>query len=397
VLPFKIENKGVFFIAVSQFGVAFSFQCILAFIPFYILKISAFGPRETMIWTGMIMGASNAVASFTASFWGGLTSRFRPKVLFEWGMILNGILILLMGFANSLYLLLLLRIMQGLMGGVSTTGLILTSSLSSRERLHKDISLFQNSMTAGQLMGPPVGAFAASLFGYQAPFFFAFLVTAISTLFCHRYVGEVAVQERASHPETPLHKGLLLGWALCLISTIHITFLPSILPTILKGFQLAEDTALRSAGFIIMLYTATAILGNHLLSRTASKFGLLRAITTACLIAAGFQIALILSRDLISFSVLRMLQMGFIAGIIPLIFTIFAREVSGRRIGFLNSSRFVGAAVGPLMATAVLAYSGLFTLYLLIAGLTLATLWAFMTSVKKMKNNPIPSIPISKQ
>jgi MFS transporter, DHA1 family, multidrug resistance protein len=352
--------------------------------------MSAFGPRETMIWTGMIMGASNVVASFTASFWGGLTSRYRPKILYERGMVLNGILILLMGFANSLYLLLILRIMQGLLGGVSTIGLILTSSLSPRERLHKDISLFQNSITAGQLIGPPVGAFAASLLGYQAPFFFAFLVIAISTLFCQRYVGEIPVQEKTSHPETPLHKGLLLGWTLCLISTIHITFLPSILPNILKGFQLVEDTALRSAGFIIMLYTATAILGNHLLSRAASKFGLLKVITTAGLIATGFQIALILSRDLFSFSALRMLQMGFIAGIIPLIFSIFAREVSGRRIGFLNSSRFVGAAVGPIMATSVLAYSGLLTLYLLIAGLTLAALWAFMASVKEMKNNPIP-------
>ena len=63
-----------------------------------------------------------------------------------------------------------------------------------------------------------------------------------------------------------------------------------------------------------------------------------------------------------------MLQMGFIAGIIPLIFSIFAREVGGRRIGFLNSSRFVGAAIGPLMATSVLAYSNLLTLYFLIAG-----------------------------
>ena len=383
-MSFKIENKGLFFIAASQFGVAFSFHCILAFIPFYILKISAFGPKETMIWTGMIMGASNLVASFTASFWGGLTSRFRPKILFERAMFLSGVLTLLMGFANSLYLLLLLRIMQGLLGGVSTIGLILTSSLSPRERLHKDISLFQNSITAGQLVGPPVGAFAASLFGYQAPFFFAFVIIAIATLFCKRYVGEVPIQERTSRPEPPIRKGLLLGWALCLISTIHITFLPSILPAILKGFQLMEDAALRSAGFIIMLYTASAILGNHLLSRAASKFGLLRVITAACLVASGFQVALILSRGLVSFSVLRMLQMGFIAGVIPLIFSIFAREISGRRIGFLNSSRFVGAAVGPFMATSVLAYSGLLALYLLIAGLTLAALWVFMASVKKI-------------
>lgn len=379
----KIENKGVFFIAASQFGVAFSFHCILAFIPFYILKVSPFGPKETMIWTGMIMGAANVVASFTASFWGGLTSRFRPKFLFERAMVLNGILILLMGLTSNLYLLLLLRIMQGFLGGVSTIGLILISSLSSRERLHKDISLFQNSITAGQLLSPPAGAFAASLLGYQAPFILAFFVLAISTLFCYRYVGDIPIQREESHPETPFNKGLLLGWSLCLIATIHVTFLPSILPMILEGFQLVGDAALRSAGFVIMLYTATALLGNHLLSRTASKLGLSKVIIVASLIATGFLLALILSRDLISFSVLRMVQMGFVAGIIPLVFSMFAREVSGKRIGFLNSSRFVGAALGPLMATSVLAYSGLLTLYFLIAGLTLIALWGFMTTIKK--------------
>jgi hypothetical protein len=39
-------------------------------------------------------------------------------------------------------------------------------------------------------------------------------------------------------------------------------------------------------------------------------------------------------------------------------------------------------AVGPIMATTVLAYSNLLTLYLFIAGLTFGFLWAFMTSIK---------------
>ena len=142
------------------------------------------------------------------------------------------------------------------------------------------------------------------------------------------------------------------------------------------------DEALRSAGWIIMLYTGTAILGNHLLSHLASQWGLLKVITSACLLAVVFQVSLWLSGGILSFSVLRMLQMGFIAAIIPLTFSIFARQLSGRRIGFLNSSRFVGAAVGPLMATTILAHSNLLTLYLVIAGLTLGSLWSFIVSVK---------------
>jgi hypothetical protein len=37
---------------VSQLGIAFSFNFIMAFLPFYILKVSDFSPQETMIWIG---------------------------------------------------------------------------------------------------------------------------------------------------------------------------------------------------------------------------------------------------------------------------------------------------------------------------------------------------------
>jgi len=383
----KIPHTGVFFIAVSQFGMAFSFHCILTFIPFYIVKVSPFGPKETMIWIGLILGASNLVASVTAPIWGGLTSRLSPKLLFERGMLFNGILILLMGFTGNLYLLLLLRIMQGALGGVSTIGLVLISSLSPEERLHKDLSLFQNSITAGQLIGPLVGAYAAALFGYRAPFISAFIIVSIFIVFCHRYVSDIPLQKKKVHPSSPFKKSLLLGWALSFIATIHLTFLPSVLPRILEGFQLVGDVALKSAGFIIMTYTLTAILGNYLLCQLSSKIGAKKVITVACLSAILFQVLLILSKGVLSFMVIRMIQMGFIASVFPLMFSIFAKDVSGKMIGFLNSSRFVGSALGPLIATSVLAYSNLLTLYILIAGLTLCSLWAFMTTDKEIKSN----------
>src|SRR4030066_2340947 len=99
-------------------------------------------------------------------------------------MLCNGILFLLMGFVDNLYLLLLLRIIQGTLGGVSTIGLILINALSTEDGLRKDLSLFQNSMTTGQLIGPPLGAYAASLLGYRTAFVFAFVVISIFLVFC---------------------------------------------------------------------------------------------------------------------------------------------------------------------------------------------------------------------
>jgi len=262
-MKFKIEDKGVFFVAISQFGMAFSFSCILPFMPFYITQISKFGPKETMIWIGIILGSGHIMAGLTSSLWGSLTARISPKLLFERGMLCNGILFLIMGFTENLYLLLLLRIIQGSLGGVSTIGLIIISSISKRERVHKDLSLYQNSMTAGQLIGPPVGAYVASLFGYRAAFILIFIVVSIFLVFCHIYVKDISRSKKDVRKDSSYKKVLLYAWVLSLMITVHLAFLPSILPKILDGFRLRGGVALNSAGLIIMAYTITALAGNY--------------------------------------------------------------------------------------------------------------------------------------
>lgn len=48
-----------------------------------------------------------------------------------------------------------------------------------------------------------------------------------------------------------------------------------------------------------------------------------------------------------------------------------------RVIGFLNSARFVGNAIGPMLATSVFAFSSLPVLYFLISGTTFLALCGF--------------------
>jgi hypothetical protein len=73
--------------------------------------------------------------------------------------------------------------------------------------------------------------------------------------------------------------------------------------------------------------------------------------------------------------------MNFIA-VFPMILSVFASGGTGGTMGFLNSARFAGNAAGPLLATSVLASSNLPTLYLLISGLTLVSLTAFLRATR---------------
>ncbi|MBI5579589.1 MAG: MFS transporter [Deltaproteobacteria bacterium] len=381
VPPAGDPATGIYFIAISQFGIAFSFNCIMSFMPFYILKVSAYGMQETMLWLGLIMGATSMVAALAAPFWGSLTARIRPKLLFEIGIFCNGVIFFIMGFVESLPLLLTLRLIQGALGGVSTIGLVLITASAPKDRLPKYLSLFQNSMTAGQLIGPPLGAYAVTLFGYHSPFIIALVVVFFSLAYCHSHVRDITAQHNRPRPGKPRTGGILWGWGLTIVGTIHLMFLPSILPHILEGFQLTEQAALTTAGTIMMAYMATAFLGNYLLVSLSSRLGLIRLIIIACLSAAALQGLLYFSTGVYSFTLIRMLQTGMIAAVIPLVMSTVAGEGGGgTTLGFLNSGRFVGNALGPMMATTILSHFGLLTLYLTIAGLTLAMLLAFLAS-----------------
>jgi hypothetical protein len=81
-----------------------------------------------------------------------------------------------------------------------------------------------------------------------------------------------------------------------------------------------------------------------------------------------------------------MLQTAMIAAVIPLVFSTFASDLDGRVIGFLNSSRFAGNALGPMIGTSVLAFSSLNWLYFTIGSMSMLSLAGYALSFAGARN-----------
>ena len=373
------HNRNLIFISLAQFGMAMSANFIMVFLPFYTLKISPYSSQETLIWVGLIMGAHPFVVMIASNFWGILTSRFSPKLLYMRGFLANTVLFLLMGFTSSLHVLLILRIIQGVFGGISTVGLIIISSSSSREKMPADIGFFQTFLTLGQLVGPPIGALAASVFGYRGAFVSVSIFLLIVIIFSYLNVEEVPLQSKQEKlfGRSTVNQQTIVAWILCFAATVQLMFLPSVLPNVFEKFNMERTIALKWAGVVIMIYTATATLGTYFWTRVSLRFGRDRMILLLVILGTLFQSSLSLNRGMVDFIVIRMIQTGLIAAAIPLVISIFAAELKGGTIGFLNSARFAGNAFGPMIATSILAISNLTSLYLFISGLTLLALFGF--------------------
>lgn len=375
----QASRRNLIFISFSQFGAASSFNFLNVFLPFYIFNISPYSFEETLLWIGAILGSSGMVTAITSTFWGSMTHHFSPKALYLRGLIAHSIMIFLMGFTTDLHVLLILRICQGLIGGISTIGMVIVSSSSLRERVSLDMGIYQSSMTLGQLVGPPLGSLAAVTLGYKGAFASASVVIFAVSIFCYLYVNDVPKlpKEARSSLRTLLDLQVILGWMLCFTASIQLMFLPSVLPNVLDQFHIEKPVALKLAGTIVMLYTATAMIGTYLWGWLSRKYGLFRIITFLFTLSILFQALLALSRGIVDFTLIRMIQTGLVAATLPLIISIFLREPKGGIIGFLNSARFTGLALGPMIATSILAFSSLEVVYLLISAISLLALLGF--------------------
>jgi MFS family permease len=222
------------------------------------------------------------------------------------------------------------------------------------------------------------------VFGYRGAFVSASAILFVVLVFCQLYVRDIPLQQEKENffGRSNMNRQTVMGWLLSFMVMVQLMFLPSVLPNVFERFNLGKDIALKWAGVVIMFYTATATFGTYFWPKFSRRVGIRKMILFIVLLGSVFQTLLSFGTGPIDFIVIRMIQTGLIAGAIPLVISIFAVRQKGNVIGFLNSGRFAGSALGPIMATSVLAVSNLSNLYLLISGLTLLALFAFNASLK---------------
>jgi MFS family permease len=375
----KAGKRNLAAVILTQFLSAFSLNFVNIFLPFYIFRVSPYSQRETLLWVGAIVGLTTVFTALASPLWGALTHRYSPKMLYMRGMFTHSLMFFFMAFTTNLHMLFALRVVQGIFGGVSTAGMILISSGSKKEKQASNMGMFQAALTMGPLLGPPLGTFAAALLGYRNGFLAgaAFLFTAF--IFAQIYVIDMPPLPKPVKKtgKRVLDRRIMIAWIVCFVAQIQLSFLPSVLPNVFKGFSMDEPTALKFAGLVVMAYTASAALGQFVWTRLARRFGVLRMIMFLLVMGLAFQALLALTRGIIDFTVVRMIQTGFAAGAIPLIISLFLDNASGSTVGILNASRFTGMAVGPMLATAVVAFSSLGNLYLIISAITLLASLSF--------------------
>jgi MFS transporter, DHA1 family, tetracycline resistance protein len=189
------NNKSLFTIFLIVFIDLFGFGVILPLLPFIGEK---YGANPFMIG---ILSATYSVFQLVATpVLGRLSDRFGRKKLLIISQIGSMLGYILLGFANSLPLLFLSRIIDGATGGNISIAQAYIADVTTKENRAKGMGLIGAAFGLGFIVGPAVGGLL-SHFGFWAPAFaaaFISFLTIISTFF---FLPEtVNVQEAKQNP-----------------------------------------------------------------------------------------------------------------------------------------------------------------------------------------------------
>jgi MFS family permease len=182
---------------------------IIPLLPFYVKTFGGPGVDFLGFHVGIGLIAGFIIASFTvaqllsAPMWGRLSDRVGRRPVLLIALTASGIAYLIFGFAHSLLLLFLSRIVQGAGGG--TVGVIqayVADSTAPQDRA-RALGWLSATTNLGVALGPVLGSFAITLgkrdllpgpetlhLGHAAPGIIAALLCLINIAFAARYVTE---------------------------------------------------------------------------------------------------------------------------------------------------------------------------------------------------------------
>ncbi len=190
-----MKNKPLLSIFLIVFIDLLGFGLILPLLPYY---AETFGASDTVI--GLLVASYAAAQLIGAPILGRLSDRFgrRPILLLSLVGTLLGFLLL--GFANTLFILFAARILDGLTGGNISVAQAYISDVTDAKNRAKGLGMIGAAFGLGFIFGPASGGLL-SQWGYAVPAFVAAGLVTINLLMVSLWLPESLPPEKRENAE----------------------------------------------------------------------------------------------------------------------------------------------------------------------------------------------------
>ncbi|SFW45683.1 MFS transporter [Selenomonas ruminantium] len=380
-------KKNLYICCIASFIVSIGMSQMAPILPLYIAELGVDNPADVARWSGIVFGCNFISLAIFSPIWGRLSDRWgrKPMILRASGWL--GLIMIGMGFAQSVWHLVALRLLQGCLSGFQAAVIPLLAQETPKDRSGWAMGMFFTAQVSGGLMGPIFGGWLSEIIGFRNSFLLigsccllGFLaLTQLSET--RQPAGEKAVDgELPSFRELPQYN-IILG---VFLTTVLLHFSLSCAAPILTVYvqEIAgtvEHLAIISGAIFSATGLASMIFASKL-GRLADRIGSAR-ILFSCLLLSGL---VSIPQGMVTapwqLGILRFLHGIAIAGLMPstnnLIRQLTPPALMGRIFGINQSAQFIGMFTGGFLGGQLAASIGIRNLFLLVAALLLCNaLW----------------------
>lgn len=379
-------KRSLLMLYLVEFIFQFSMSFVYPFLPLYIRFLGIKNIAEVSLLSGIVLFIRPVLATVFHPIWGNFATVFGCRSLLFRAILSAGVIVILMGIVSDVYQLLVLSALQGMLAGVSTIILVYLSQTSTENELGYSIGLLQLSMMLGNILGPVVGGILIDSFGYFYTFLFSGFVIVSSALLVLVFLSEKPRQKPsvklgrivARTFQTGMPRELtLLMWIALFVTFMGYAFVQPFMPFFISNFGISEFQIASTTGLVTAISSFALALSAPVFGKISARFEHKKVLAVALCTSGLFVLPQAYATGITEFTLLRTIQCAFAGAVFPVSVTILSirttEEDRGKTLGFLNTGRFLGSGIGPLLGGALVYLAGY--------NLTFITVFLFIVTI----------------
>ncbi len=380
-------KKNLYVVGAAQMLGFATINFIASFLPLYVKALGVTDPGQAAVWSGLLMGTSAFFAAVSGPIWGNIGDKKGRKLMVERVLYSNTVVSVLLGYSFRVWHVLILRSIQGALGGFMAASLALITTITPAAEMGFALGLYQFAMTAGGAIGPLLGGYLADTVGFKWTFITMAGLTLVAALLVKSFVFEEFTPPQqiskkdgfwADLRELLNSQGLLAMLLVNFLVQFALMVVSPIVPLFIHALDPNNPYVTTLTGLIIAAGGISSAISAIYSGRLSDHLGhkrVLVSMTLGATIATALQL---LVHNPWQFLILRVISGAFMGGMLPtanaLINDLIPGENKGTAFGVSTSFSLMGNVLGPLtggfLGGSFLGYRGVFGIT---AGLLLVT------------------------
>ncbi|WP_163654675.1 lmo2377 family MFS transporter [Listeria sp. PSOL-1] len=386
-----IKKRNLYILMLANLLIAASTTMIMPFLSLYIKTFGNHNSDYIQRWAGYIFGVTFLVAFLFSPIWGRIGDRYGYKWILVFTAFGMAICIFLMGFANSVTYLLVVRIFMGIVTGFIGISNAFIARQTTKQEAGKVLGTLQLGGVTGMLFGPLFGGAMADLVGFKDTFTITAIAITIAAIVVTVGIKELKKESQQGGRLVYSRRAVLKR-----IFTLRVLFTVMIITALIQianfsaqpllALYVGEMTHAKDIAFLSGLAFSATGFGNLVMTRQwgklGDKYGYEKILNILLILAVLFVVPQAFATNLWTFILFRFLFGIALGGMVPCS-TAYIRlaapgPMQGEMLGYNQSARFLGNVIGPILGGTLAGYIGISNVFVFMGGLFLVAFFILL-------------------